>query len=497
MQQLNPIFLKREALMREPCSPAVERALCRLQEGRTPDAVITGADLLGALTVEEDGRAATLLLAHGLNIDSLSAKRSTVIDLARLLADARALARGHDTEGTVTSEYLLLELIEQDEGLRDSLTAGGLDFGALRNAVASEEPLIAAQATELELADTSDRFQIARVLDVNLNRARESLRTLDDFARFIRDDAHLTTLVKHLRHELVELAELLPASLLLHARDTIHDVGTAISTIGEMSRTSPSQVALVNVKRLQESLRSLEEYGKVIDSVFAAGVEQLRYRAYTLEKAIAVTPQADLESARLYVLLTSASCVASLEWTIAEAAAGGASIFQLREKGLDDRELLKRARDVRRWTRDAGALFILNDRPDIARLAEADGVHLGQDDLTLNEARQILGAEGLIGISTHTILQVKQALDDGADYIGIGPTFTSTTKQFTELAGLAFIREAVALTRVPAFAIGGINRTNAAQVAAAGAKRVAVSAAITQVDDPRAAAAELCALLHE
>src|SRR5207237_2247219 len=125
----------------------------------------------------------------------------------------------------------------------------------------------------------------------------------------------------------------------------------------------------------------------------------------------------------LYVLVTEANCRASLTGTISEAAAGGAQIIQLREKGLDDRTLLEKARAVRAVTRKTGVLFILNDRPDIARLAEADGVHLGQDDLPVHEARRILGPEALIGVSTHTIEQVRRAVLEGAGYIGMGPTF--------------------------------------------------------------------------
>src|SRR5437764_4528103 len=100
-------------------------------------------------------------------------------------------------------------------------------------------------------------------------------------------------------------------------------------------------------------------------------------------------------------------------------------IFQLREKTLSDRDFLERARNVRRWTRKAGTLFIVNDRPDIARLAEADGVHLGQDDMSVADAQKVLGGNLLIGVSTHSEAQLRKAVIDGANYIGIGPTFPS------------------------------------------------------------------------
>src|SRR5262249_57612419 len=112
------------------------------------------------------------------------------------------------------------------------------------------------------------------------------------------------------------------------------------------------------------------------------------------------------------------------------------------EKGRDDRALLERARQVRRWTRDAGVLFLMNDRPDLARLAEADGVHVGQDELPVKEVRRVVGPDALIGVSTHDLDQVRQAVRDGASYIGGGPTFTSGTKEFEAFPGLDFVPQA-------------------------------------------------------
>ena len=151
-----------------------------------------------------------------------------------------------------------------------------------------------------------------------------------------------------------------------------------------------------------------------------------------------------LAAVQLYVLVGSAQCRHPLPDAVRAAAAGGAQMIQLREKNVDDRTLLERAREVRRLTREAGVLFILNDRPDLARLCEADGVHLGQDDLPVREARRILGPDGLIGVSTHDLDQVRQAVLDGASYIGVGPVFPSATKQFDAYAGLEFVRRAAA-----------------------------------------------------
>src|SRR5262249_35337637 len=133
----------------------------------------------------------------------------------------------------------------------------------------------------------------------------------------------------------------------------------------------------------------------------------------------------------------------------------------------------------------------VNDRPDVARLVEADGVHLGQDDLPVKEARRLVGPDALVGVSTHDLAQLRQAILDGADYVGVGPVFASGTKDFAGLAGLEYVRAAAAETSLPAFAIGGIGPGNVEMVVASGARRVAVSGSVARSDDPRAAAAAL------
>lgn len=171
-------------------------------------------------------------------------------------------------------------------------------------------------------------------------------------------------------------------------------------------------------------------------------------------------------------------------------------MIQFRAKGLNDRDLLEQAQRIRRVTRQVNVLFIVNDRPDIARLAEADGVHVGQDDMPVKEARRIVGPDALIGVSTHSLEQVHGAVLDGASYIGIGPVFPSRTKSVDKIAGLTFVSEALTATTLPAFAIGGINEHTIADLAALGARRVAVSQAICQAEDPQRTAAALVRVLR-
>ncbi|HVK17943.1 MAG TPA: thiamine phosphate synthase, partial [Fimbriiglobus sp.] len=403
---------------------------------------------------------------------------------------------------TLTTEFVLLAVLDADPGFREQLAHLGVHTTALEAVLSAGHhaaPVDDDPGPTFTVAEPTEQLDAGRVVDANLNRAREALRVLEDYCRFVLNDQVLTAQVKGMRHDLAAATGDLPAAVLLAARDTPGDVGTTVTATGEYERASPARVAAVNLKRLQEALRSVEEYGKVFGEGLGRQAEAVRYRAYTLERALVrgATIRDRLADARLYVLLTGSQCTAAMDWTVAEAAAGGARVFQLREKTLPDGELLRRARDLRRWTRAAGALFIVNDRPDLARLAEADGVHLGQDDLLVAAARRVVGADALIGVSTHTPEQVRRAVLDGADYLGVGPTFPSRTKSFDHFPGLDFVRFAAAETSLPTFALGGISLVNVHQVREAGGTRVAVSAAIAQADDPATVARQLVSALSQ
>jgi thiamine-phosphate pyrophosphorylase len=256
-------------------------------------------------------------------------------------------------------------------------------------------------------------------------------------------------------------------------------------------------------------MRTLEEYAKPLHAKAAAGFERMRYRAYTLEQRLVRWPDGPgrFEPVRLYVLLTGALCRRDPVETARAALAGGADCIQLREKAcppagpggghwLGDRDLLNLARRLRELTTEAGALLIVNDRPDIAALAGADGVHLGQDDLPIAPARRLLPGRALIGRSTHSLEQARRAEAEGADYIGVGPMFSTATKDAGAAVGPGLLKEVAAAVSVPLVAIGGINLKNVSELLAAGCRRVAVCSAVIASDDPAAAAAELRSALE-
>ncbi len=191
-----------------------------------------------------------------------------------------------------------------------------------------------------------------------------------------------------------------------------------------------------------------------------------------------------LREARLYLI-----CDDRPDQFLERALRGGVDIVQLRVKRGTDEAVLSAARRLAAICARHGALFVVNDRPDLAAQAGADGVHVGQDDVPVAQARATVGPDRLVGLSTHSPAQIDAAA--GADYIGVGPVHATPTKPGRPAVGLELVRYAAEHARVPWFAIGGIDRDNVEEVRAAGAERIAVVRALTEADDPVRAAAEL------
>jgi thiamine-phosphate pyrophosphorylase len=338
-----------------------------------------------------------------------------------------------------------------------------------------------------------DRTSVYRVLDANANRAREALRVAEEAARFALERPDLAEALKALRHDLRAALDRFDAASLLAARDTASDVGTGLATETEGRRDGTADVARAAMKRLTEALRAIEEYGKTVDAAAAAAVETIRYRAYDLEKRLAeaLRPAGRLAAGGLCVLLTESLCRRPWKDVLAAVLAGGAAAVQVREKEEPDGALLTRARTAAEACHEAGALCIVNDRPDLAVLAAADGVHVGTDDLPVGAARRIVGAGRIVGTSTHSLEQALAAAEAGADYIGCGPMFQSTTKPQEVIPGPALCREVTEHVGLPVMAIGGITAENAGEVLAAGATWLAVSAAVCAAEDPEAETRQL------
>ncbi len=325
---------------------------------------------------------------------------------------------------------------------------------------------------------TSADAAVYRILDANLDRAREGLRIIEEWCRFGLNSSKQTEQLKHLRQT---LAQWHSAELRL-ARNTPEDPGTALTHPQEAERTSVTAVLQANFCRVQEALRALEEYGKLYRDEMAAGSKAMRYQIYTLESEILGGHRQQRLSQGLTYLVTSPS---DRLLPIVEAALqGGIALVQYRDKQTDDCLRLDLAQQLKDLCHRHGALFLVNDRVDLALAVEADGVHLGQTDLPISTARQLLGSQRIIGRSTTNPDEMQRAIAEGADYIGVGPVYATPTKPDKAAAGLDYVRYAAEHATVPWYAIGGINTENLAEVLQAGAERVAVVRSIIEAENP-------------
>ncbi len=563
--------------MQAPLTPAARRTIasCRrmVNESSTPQ---EWCDFLMFALLQHESLAAAALQRLGVSLESLLKERhssqtleraathlncdtnnietdcnpnaGSVVELddplefIQILDRASAVARGEANSTGVSSAHLLIAIFETNDVLQRQLLESGVDRPTIitelnLETIVTGPPLPidfdlnlsldcgSPSLNPITLTKPTESTDAAwRIIDANLNRSREGVRVLEDYARFVRNDGNLSGLLKNLRHELVAAENYLPkrfaenlssselgTSPLLMFRDTAHDVGTQLSTAAENIRSDMSDVVIANSRRIQESLRSLEEFGKLVSPQFAATIKQIRYRSYTLQQQLAViegrlVAATDLSNLRelriqklhnavLYVLITESTC--QLPWQqVAELSLrGNADVLQLREKHLNDRELLRRGRWIADACREADRLFIMNDRPDIAVAANADGVHVGQDEFAVADVRAVLRPDQIVGVSTHSMQQANAAQSDGADYIGVGPTFPSVTKSFEEYPGLELVRQVFANVQLPAFAIGGINGKNLSEVVQAGGSRIAVTACVSSSADPALVLGELRATM--
>lgn len=339
---------------------------------------------------------------------------------------------------------------------------------------------------------------LERMLDANVNRACEGLRTLEDLARFLLDDADVARRAKEARHAVRAAWASAGPRRLVAWRDTPGDVGTQISTTQEGTRADAGALAIAAGNRVAEALRACEEVAKVL-GLNALSFETARYESYEIQRLL-VAALGGVARPRwaVCVLMTAELCRLPWEEVATAACRGGAGCLQLREKGLDDRELLDRARRLVEIARPFGAAVVVNDRPDIALLAGAQGVHVGQDDLGVADVRKIASERLLVGVSCSTLEMARRAVREGADYLGLGPMFASGTKPKDALSGPALVRAVVSdevAGSVGHLAISGIDAGNVGELVASGCTGIAVCGAVCGAADPEAATRELVELL--
>lgn len=300
-----------------------------------------------------------------------------------------------------------------------------------------------------------NRRDVYRILDAAANRAREAVRVLEDAVRFLADRKEATESLKRFRHDFCAAVDRLPLESRLTHRATESDVGTSVTAAGEYERRTTESILRANFCRLQESLRSLEEFTKLAEPPLSPVFERLRYRSYTLERNIhALFPSANetarqercarLGRSRFGVLLDANVSEDDFSAMIR----GGADLFRLRVRGIPDRKILSfaerlKTRAEKTFVEGAAKkrnkknipfrpLLLIDDRADLAFLAEFDGIHLTADGITPKEARRIIGKDLLLGFSAASARQLKSAPLSAVDYFCVETAFSEDAKNGLE-----------------------------------------------------------------
>ncbi len=344
--------------------------------------------------------------------------------------------------------------------------------------------------------------QTLRIIDANLNRVGEGLRLLEEIARLLLNDAGLTQQLKTMRHELIR-GDYSFQQQLLQSRNSESDVGTDIEVPGEEQERELPMVLVANSRRVQESLRTLEELAKVpgtIPKLDSEKFKQARFELYTIEQKLLskLLRQDKLKYiSGLYVIIDTQALKGRHHVEVAsQAIGGGARAIQLRDKVQSKEKLLPVAQQLRTLCTEHNVLLIINDYLDVALGADADGLHLGRDDLPIQVARKLLPLGKILGYSTTSVDQAIAAQSEGADYVAVGSIYPTPSKETVKVVGLERLRQIRQAISLPLVAIGGITKDNVAEVIAAGADSVAVISAVSGAESPEEASRQIVDILE-
>ena len=337
--------------------------------------------------------------------------------------------------------------------------------------------------------------QTLRIIDANCNRISEGLRFLEDIARFLLNDASLSQQLKAMRHGLTKnLNEF--GTALLSERNSDGDVGANMNSLRQ--RQDLPSLITANAKRAEEGLRVIEELAKLPDIshvLNSKDFEQARFSLYSVERILLskILRQHKVKYLTgLYAIIDTQTLGLKDEVDTAnKAIRGGAKVIQLRDKHHSKDKLLVIAQKLKELCYKSDTLFLMNDHLDIALASDADGLHIGQDDLPLSAIRKELPIDKIIGCSTATLAQALKAEAEGADYIAAGSIFPSATKKDATVIGTEQLRRIKQAISIPLVAIGGINKDNIGEVIAAGADSAAVISALLSQESTEKATRQL------
>lgn len=345
----------------------------------------------------------------------------------------------------------------------------------------------------------SPELDSLRIIDANLNRIGEGLRLLEELARMILNDVNLTQQLKTMRHQILETDKSFNQRL-LQARDSESDIGINLEAPPKKERELTS-ILVANSRRVQESLRTIEELAKIPQTgLDTEKFKKARFNLYTIERNLLSRLLRQDKIRRLsglYVIVDTQALLKRKHIEVARAAiAGGARVIQLRDKTSTKKELLPIAEQLKELCTEHNVLFIINDHLDLLLAVDADGLHLGQDDLPIKTTRRLLPVDKILGISTRTVDGAVAAQAEGADYIAVGAMYPTPSKAAAQVVGVERLKQVRQAVTLPLVAIGGINQENAAAVMAAGADSLAVIRAVVQAEAPQKAAQEIVNIIE-
>ncbi|MBN2619686.1 thiamine phosphate synthase [candidate division WOR-3 bacterium] len=322
-------------------------------------------------------------------------------------------------------------------------------------------------------------MQWGRIADVNYNRLNESLKLLEDFIRFSLENKLLLTAVRAIRTQFLRVKKRISMSDVIQARASRSDLGRSPAFDRSARRTS-DDIVIANLARVKESARILEEILKTKDVRASAFMKEIRFRLYDLESALYAAMKRCFDPS-LHVIIDDHYFMPSrLEQDVKTMVRGGVTMVQLRINDLSDRMFLRYANKIMGVLEGSRVVFIVNNRIDIARACGAHGVHIGQRDLPVRAARDLIGDQGIIGVSARSITQARRAEHDGADYLGVGAVCPTRTKHDARVIGLAGLRGICNAVSIPVIGVGGITNRNYRSVLRAGASGIAVSSYLYQ-----------------
>ena len=329
----------------------------------------------------------------------------------------------------------------------------------------------------------AEDLRIYQIIDANLDRAREGLRVLEDWARFGLGKEKYVQRIKNFRQILGKNH----LEIYKQSRNHIEDKCKGLTHQEQIKRRTSDQIISSNSGRVQEALRVIEEFSRLHNLDLSKIASEIRYEIYTLEVDLLSLSKRKksedlLRRNDLYVITDQKENLLEIIENILIA---GVKIIQHRFKKGNDKDNLQEAIQIKNLCKRYNSLFIINDRVDIALASNADGIHLGQNDLDLKNARKLLGYSKIIGISANNEIEISNALEEGCDYLGIGPVFETTTKKNKIPLGIENIKTLTKDLNIPWFAIGGIKSNNISYLKRNGFKKVALVSQLINSIDPK------------